>query len=665
MSGDPASRDDSLKPLGEFVLASVLGEGGSGTVYEAAWGHRRVALKVLRRELIATEHEAARFASEAALIQTVDHPGIVKVLGTGVFADGRPWLAMELLEGETLAARIARGPLSYADSVALIGQLVAAVDALHQRGLVHRDVKPENVMVVRGFAVLLDFGIAKDQAAAASTVTQQGGARGTPAYMAPERFFGAPATIASDVYELAVTFYAMVTGRLPWDSAADPTARLNPPRPSELGVAIPADVETVIMQALSTRAEVRPRSATELGQRIASGGTTPSPRVTTPSPRVTAPSPRVIAPPAQTSPSPLARRSRRRAVVIAIAAALAAGAAIIAVISIRAGAGGHPERPAAPTAPTAAAAASTPDLWGSKSEAAPRERPHPATDWAGAEAALHTANVAMVMNLQPAKLRNSAAVQDAFGKHSDAHALDRLKQFTADCGFDPFVAVTEVTLGVANPGKLDPGFEIVARGTFSRDTFEHCVTVTAKKLDLTSSSEHRGSMSKLVIGGHVVWLAWTDRHTVLATVRQDASWDWLTRRLAQNNLLTASALFAKPLAETDQDTIGWMIVGPEASGFAPLLGITAAPSGAFASLDVSADFTVHAMLRFASTADASAAAKVLGDRLADYKRDAAAALVLGGAAVSVEGTDARFAMQLDATMSRLVAEALVEYANTH
>src|SRR5512146_2224866 len=235
MTAEPAPSDSLTGTLGEFRIAGVLGEGGSGRVYDAVWGHRRVALKVLRRELVATPGDAERFANEAALLQAVDHPGVVKVLGAGTLDDGRPWLAMERLEGETLAARIARGPLPAAESFDLLAQLAAAVHALHRRGLVHRDVKPENVMLVRGFAVLLDFGIAKDQATAASTTTQQGGVRGTPAYMAPERFFGAPASVASDVYELAVTGFAMLTGRLPWEHAADPTARLNPPRPSQLG----------------------------------------------------------------------------------------------------------------------------------------------------------------------------------------------------------------------------------------------------------------------------------------------------------------------------------------------------------------------------------------------------------------------------------------------
>src|SRR5688500_19869314 len=125
---------------------------------------------------------------------------------------------MERLEGEPLASVLARGAMSLPSALGLFGELCAAVAALHDQGLVHRDLKPENVFVVDGaHAVLLDFGIAKELEAPPGTTTSDGGVRGTPAYMAPERFFGQAAGIATDVYELAVTLYAMLAGRLPWD----------------------------------------------------------------------------------------------------------------------------------------------------------------------------------------------------------------------------------------------------------------------------------------------------------------------------------------------------------------------------------------------------------------------------------------------------------------
>src|SRR6185312_9526605 len=105
---------------------------------------------------------------------------------------------------------------------------------------------------------------------------------GTPAYMAPERFFGAPASVATDVYELAVVLYVMIAGRLPWTNVVDPTSRLNPPRPSELGHPAPAALETALIAALSSRAEARPRSAIELAERVRGGAASNevAPRVT-------------------------------------------------------------------------------------------------------------------------------------------------------------------------------------------------------------------------------------------------------------------------------------------------------------------------------------------------------------------------------------------------
>jgi serine/threonine-protein kinase len=192
--------------LGDFAVAGILGEGGSGVVYDARWGHRQVALKVLRPQLVVTRSERERFFGEARLLAEIAHPGVVKVLGVGELPDGRPYLAMEKLHGETLARRLGRGPIPVGEALGLFAQMARAVEALHGRGLVHRDLKPENVMLVAGdgaagasFAVLLDFGIAKELSAPASTVTQDGGVRGTPAYMAPERFFGQPASVSTDV----------------------------------------------------------------------------------------------------------------------------------------------------------------------------------------------------------------------------------------------------------------------------------------------------------------------------------------------------------------------------------------------------------------------------------------------------------------------------------
>ncbi len=267
--------------LGEFRIDGVLGEGGSGIVYDATWGPRRVALKVLHPHLADTERVRTQFLQEAQRLQQITHSSVVKVLNVGELPDGRPYLAMERLEGETLASVLARGPLPLIAALELFAELCGAVGALHEQGLIHRDLKPENVYIVAGkHAVLLDFGIAKDLASPSSTTTMEGGVRGTPAYMAPERFFGQPAALATDIYELAVTLYAMLAGRLPWDDLADPEARLSP-RPlvsPEVGAQVPEDLDVEIRRALSTRAQNRPANALSFLEsvRAAAGSAAPT-----------------------------------------------------------------------------------------------------------------------------------------------------------------------------------------------------------------------------------------------------------------------------------------------------------------------------------------------------------------------------------------------------
>src|SRR4051812_13105679 len=160
---DPAALPRSL---GEFRIEAILGEGGSGIVYDATWGPRRVALKVLHPSLSDTDRVRAQFLSEGQRLQAITHPSVVKVLAVGELPDGRPYLAMERLDGETLASVLARGPLRLPQALDLFGELCAAVGTLHEQGLIHRDLKPENVFIVSGkHAVLLDFGIAKEAAA--------------------------------------------------------------------------------------------------------------------------------------------------------------------------------------------------------------------------------------------------------------------------------------------------------------------------------------------------------------------------------------------------------------------------------------------------------------------------------------------------------------------
>ena len=273
MLADPLSTTDVVtdfpRKLGEFTLQAELGRGGSGVVFAALWGHREIALKVLHPDQIATDKFREQFLMEARRLSELAHPGVVKVLAVGVI-DERPYVAMERLRGETLAERLMRGALPLALALEIAQQLAAAVAAMHTRNLVHRDLKPENVFLVDAqHAVLLDFGIAKDLFSSPSTTTQDGGIRGTPAYMAPERFFGQAAGVATDVYELAVVVYAMIAARLPWDSISDPAARLDP-KPL---VEAPSAIDSLLRTAMSTRAANRPTSVADFAAQLrVSGG---------------------------------------------------------------------------------------------------------------------------------------------------------------------------------------------------------------------------------------------------------------------------------------------------------------------------------------------------------------------------------------------------------
>jgi Protein kinase domain len=257
----------------DFHLIKLLGQGGTGAVYAARHRGTDVALKVLREDLALSERERGRFLEEAVRMRRVEHEGLVRLLGSGVLSDGRPYLCMPRLRGETLASRLDRGPLPLDAALSVFDTLAEAVAVLHRAGLIHRDIKPENVFLEgssdasdEGGAdvphpVLLDFGIARDVSESESTTTAAGQTRGTPAYMAPERFFGTVANVRTDVYELGVTLYAMLTGRLPWDDVQSAANRLSPILPSAAGVDLPAELVTVLLRALSTRPEVRPESA--------------------------------------------------------------------------------------------------------------------------------------------------------------------------------------------------------------------------------------------------------------------------------------------------------------------------------------------------------------------------------------------------------------------
>jgi serine/threonine-protein kinase len=268
--------------LGRFEILSVLGEGGSSVVYAAKDVDREVALKVLHPDATLEPKDIDRFLDEAEKMRRVVHPNLVPVLGAGILPDGRPFITMPRLRGRSLGERLGGAPLEPARALALFEGLCSAVAAVHDAGLVHRDIKPENVLWSEedDRLVLLDLGIARDTAAAPSTTTQAGLTRGTPAYMAPERFFGKQASIKSDVYELALVLFVMLVGRLPWDPE-DPRGRLSPRHPQELGVRLAAPLTSSLLRALSVDYEARPDTARALWEDIARSAADPGDPIST------------------------------------------------------------------------------------------------------------------------------------------------------------------------------------------------------------------------------------------------------------------------------------------------------------------------------------------------------------------------------------------------
>jgi tetratricopeptide (TPR) repeat protein len=212
---------------GRYVVEARAGAGGMGVVYRARdrVGDRIVALKLLRAQ---ADDPARRFAREAWLLSDLAHPGIVRYVDHGQADDGSLYLAMEWLDGEDLATRLARSPLALPDALALARRVADALAAAHERGIVHRDLKPSNLFLVGGAAsaaVVLDFGLAR-LTAGMSTVTVQGTLMGTPGYMAPEQVrceasLGPPA----DLFALGCVLYECIAGRSPFPGDR-PWARL-------------------------------------------------------------------------------------------------------------------------------------------------------------------------------------------------------------------------------------------------------------------------------------------------------------------------------------------------------------------------------------------------------------------------------------------------------
>ena len=270
---------DRGSTLGPYEILSRLGAGGMGEVYRARDPRlsRDVAIKVLSREFARDAERLARFRREAQTLASLNHPNIAAIYGIEE-VDGSPCLVLELVEGESLAARVARGALPQREMLALGGQIASAIEAAHERGVIHRDLKPGNVMItLTGIAKVLDFGLAKidpgsnadaggslsPTQTAAVDPTIAGAILGTAAYMSPEQARGKPVDRRSDVWSFGCVLFECASGRPAFsgETISDLIARILEREPdwTALPAGTPARLRELLRRCLRKDAEARPR----------------------------------------------------------------------------------------------------------------------------------------------------------------------------------------------------------------------------------------------------------------------------------------------------------------------------------------------------------------------------------------------------------------------
>ncbi|HEY1969818.1 MAG TPA: protein kinase [Pseudonocardia sp.] len=268
--------------FGPYRLVEIIGRGGMGIVYRAfdSRHDREVALKVLPEDLSSDPVFRARFQQEARTAAKIEHPHVVPIYDFGEI-DGRTYLTMRLIKGQNLDHLIrAAGKLTPPRAAAVLAQVASALDAAHGAGLIHRDVKPANVIVTppaqhtAEFAYLMDFGIARAVDASTRTaLTATNVALGTPHYMAPERFLNEGIDHRADIYSLGCVLFETLTGRRPFPDDAIGTIMLahlhtEPPRPSALVENLPTGLDDIVSRAMAKTPSTRYRSAGELAAAV-------------------------------------------------------------------------------------------------------------------------------------------------------------------------------------------------------------------------------------------------------------------------------------------------------------------------------------------------------------------------------------------------------------
>ncbi len=274
--------------IGSYRIVSELGKGGMGMVYVAEHVQlgRPAALKMLLPQFSSDEAIVQRFFNEARAASTIDHPGIVEIYEVGTHVDGRAYIVMALLKGETLQQRIAREPLAPVEGATIVAQVAGALAAAHARNIVHRDLKPDNIFLVPNELVpgglqskLLDFGIAKLTDERASFKTQTGSLIGTPAYMSPEQCMGrSDVDYRTDLYALGCILFHVLCGRPPFVSDAGAGVliaahlRDRPPDPRMFNPTISEALAAIVLRLLEKDPAARFQSANEVRQALMVAG---------------------------------------------------------------------------------------------------------------------------------------------------------------------------------------------------------------------------------------------------------------------------------------------------------------------------------------------------------------------------------------------------------
>jgi serine/threonine-protein kinase len=332
-----------------YRLDELVGRGGMGVVFRATHIalERQGAVKLIAPELALNEEFRMRFQRESRLAASIDHPNVIPIFDAGE-EDGQLYVAMRFVDGTDLAALVAsRDGLSPEEAVDVIAQVGAALDAAHRRGLVHRDVKPGNVLLESGpsgaHAYLTDFGLVKAVGAASGVLTRTGQWLGTPDFAAPEQIHGRDVDARTDVYSLGCMLYHAVAGKPPFEGDTEVAkifAHLSkaPPALTEAAPEAPAALDDVIRTALEKDPDARYPSAGELVSAAKRALATPAPAETQSRARHVPSTPPAPATPAPAAPAPAGRRF-----LLPVAVAILLAAVVVAVLALAGGGDGGDE----------------------------------------------------------------------------------------------------------------------------------------------------------------------------------------------------------------------------------------------------------------------------------------------------------------------------------